>query len=177
MKPLASILLIFSFVLPLAVPYTVLQMQKKAVKKKVKWMMIAGLEEQALVHLEFSKTEAAKLDWQHSAEFAFNGEMYDIVRTLDRGDSVTYICWHDHEETALSKDLDRLLTHYFQHAPESNQTKVRTAMFLKTLIQTEVATVILRQSPSNRQVESLKPYMQRLYQAYLHTSTPPPRWM
>lgn len=177
MKPLASILLIFSFVLPMAVPYTVLQLQKKAVKKKVKWMMIAGLEEQALVHLEFTKAEAAELDWQHSAEFVYNGEMYDIVRTLDRGDSVTYICWHDHEETALSKDLNRLLTHYFQHAPESNQTQVRTAMFLKTLIQTDGAPVIPRLRPSNRKVESLKPYMQKLYQAHLHTTTPPPRWM
>ncbi len=167
----------FSFVLPLAVPYTVLHFQKKAVKKKVKWMMIAGLEEQQLVHLDFTKEEAAQLDWKHRGEFAFEGEMYDIVRSIDRGDSVTYICWHDHEETALSKDLDRLLANYFNHAPESNQTKARTALFLKTLIQTEVTDVIPRLSASNRQVENQKPYKQRFYQADLQQSSPPPRSM
>ncbi len=163
--------------LPLAVPYTVLHLQKKAVKKKVKWMMIAGLDEQQLVHLDFTKVEAAELDWKHSGEFAFEGEMYDIVRSIDRGDSVTFICWHDHEETALSKDLDRLFAVYFNHAPESNQTKARTALFLKTLIRTEVADGIPQLSASNRQVENQKPYTQRLYQADLQIASPPPRSM
>jgi hypothetical protein len=174
-KSLASILLIFTFVLPLAVPYTVLQYQKKAIKRKVKWMMIAGLDEQDLVHLTFSKAESAQLDWKHSTEFAFEGELYDVVRTYERGDQIIYICWHDHEETALYKDLDQLLVNYFKQAPESNRTKARTALFLKSLIAIETGVELPRLHPSNRQVENLKPYMQMYYSVHLGTHTPPPR--
>lgn len=175
MKSLASILLLFTFVLPLAVPYTVLQYQKKAVKKKVKWMMIAGLDKQDLVHLSFSKAESAQLDWKHSTEFAFKGELYDVVRTYEQGDQITYICWHDHEETALSRDLDQLLVNYFNQAPESNRTKARTVLFLKSLIAIETGIAMPRLHASNRQVENLKPYLQRHYSVHSGTPTPPPR--
>lgn len=138
-------------------------------------MMIAGLDEQDLVHLSFSKVESAQLDWKHSTEFAFEGELYDVVRVYEQGDQITYICWHDHEETALSRDLDQLLVNYFNQAPESNRTKARTVLFLKTLIAIETGIGMPRLHASNRQVENLKPYLQRHYSVHLGTHTPPPR--
>lgn len=93
--------------LPLMVGY--LHLQQRAVKKAVKRTLMAGVAENELVLLSFSRSEAeTELRWEHSREFEFDGEMYDIVRTVESADSVKYWCWHDHEETALNRRVARL---------------------------------------------------------------------
>lgn len=42
---------------PVVVTYSWLQQRKRAVKKEVKWKMIAGIDKSELVLLKFSKAE------------------------------------------------------------------------------------------------------------------------
>lgn len=119
---------------PAVVTYTWLQQRKRAVKKEVKWKMIAGIEKSELVLLKFSKTEVStKLKWKHSKEFEFNNQMYDIVDKVVSSDSIKYWCWWDYKETKLNKQLDELLVGVYQHDSKSKEKQDLLNKFYKSI--------------------------------------------
>ena len=112
MKKAVSILLIFSVVSPFWLFFSILQFEKHSLKKEIKRNIIAGINKSELVLLKFSKEEIkTKLRWEHSKEFEYNNEMYDIVESEAKNDSIFYWCWWDYEETNLNKKLDMLVKH------------------------------------------------------------------
>ena len=50
----------------------------------------------------------SKLEWEHSREFEYKGEMYDVIRSEQRGDTMWYWCYWDRKETKLKKQLNIL---------------------------------------------------------------------
>lgn len=119
---------------PAVVTYSWLQHRKRAVKKEVKWKMIAGIDKSELVLLKFSKAETStKLKWKHSKEFEFNNQMYDVVDKITTKDSVKYWCWWDFEETRLNKQLDNLLVDVFQHDSKSKEKQDLVYKFYKSI--------------------------------------------
>lgn len=115
-KQIISLFLLFLLVAPAVVTYTWIQQRKRAVKKEVKWKMIAGIDKKELVLLQFSKQEIqTKLHWKHPKEFEFNHQMYDIVSQKSTKDSIAYWCWWDFEETKLNQQLLHLVAHQLQH--------------------------------------------------------------
>ena len=105
-----SILLLFCVsVNPIVGTFTWLHYKKTIVKKEVKRRIDAGMDKDYLVLLKFSKEEAqAKLRWEHSQEFEYNHQMYDVVKTMIGDDAIYYWCWRDDEETTLNRKLEKL---------------------------------------------------------------------
>lgn len=66
--------------------------------------MRAGIPEEEKVKLTFCLDEIHKLEWKHSLEFGYLGEMYDILATDTIGDSIRYICFHDVDES-LTREM------------------------------------------------------------------------
>lgn len=86
-----------------------LQHRKAVVRREVKHMLMAGVDRDELVRFTFSRQEAKQqLTWKHAKEFAYRGQMYDVVDSAVQGDSVTYWCWWDSEETRLEQQLAAL---------------------------------------------------------------------
>ncbi|MEX0813923.1 MAG: hypothetical protein WD048_17015 [Chitinophagales bacterium] len=126
MKKLLSISLLICLIAPVGGTYLWLQYQKKMVKKSVKWKMIDGIDKSELVYFKFSKADSANvLNWKHSREFEYNGQMYDIVERENRGDSLFYWCWWDHEETKLNKALTQLIQKEYDDNPQRNEKRER----------------------------------------------------
>lgn len=100
------------------------KMEKRQVRKTAKAKMIDGLSEHELILLKFSKSEAKHvLSWQHSEEFVFNNQFYDIVKTAETEDSISYLCWLDKAETELNYKLDRYTNYAFMnHGERSDKT-------------------------------------------------------
>jgi uncharacterized protein (DUF952 family) len=94
---------------PVVATFTWLHYQKTVVKKEVNRQIIAGIDNDDLILLKFSKEEAqTKLRWEHSKEFEYNQHMYDVVETVTLGDTVYYWCWPDQKETKLNRQLEKL---------------------------------------------------------------------
>src|SRR5690606_39601506 len=88
-KRLIAISLLFVLFAPVMTIYLYLQFEKSAVRREIKWKMIAGMDEEELVLLKFTKEETqTKLRWEHSKEFEYDGQMYDIVSKEVKGDSI-----------------------------------------------------------------------------------------
>lgn len=109
MKKLTTIILFISLIAPFVIGLRTYDVQLKKLKKSVKKTIAEHIDRSLLVRLSFNKDEITKLQWEHSKEFEYNSEMYDIVHKEIKSDSVVYWCWLDNEETNLEKSLNNLI--------------------------------------------------------------------
>ena len=138
-KQFVSLFFLFILLVPAVATYTWLQHHKRAIKKEVKWKMIAGIDKKELVFFEFSTYEInTKLRWQHSKEFEYNNQMYDVVEKKIVNGKTQLWCWLDSEETILNQKLQKLLTSVFSHDTKSKDKENQVFLFYKTLYFQEV---------------------------------------
>lgn len=92
------------------------------------------LQKEDEVLLEFTTYESITLlVWEHSREFEYKGEMYDIIRMETNGDSVWYWCYHDKKETKLRKNIQSLLAYFLGTSPQNRTHQKHLVDFFKTL--------------------------------------------
>jgi hypothetical protein len=107
---------------PYAGSFPWLHFKKAMLKKEVKRYIIQGIESDQLVVLRFSKEETETLlRWEHSTEFEYKGQMYDVVQTWTVGNTVYYRCWRDREETKLNNRLREIAERALEGTLEINQ--------------------------------------------------------
>jgi len=148
--------------------------QKKEVKHLVKWEIIQGIDKSELVLIHLSKAEANdKLEWEHSKEFEFEGEMYDVVEVEENVDSIKYWCWWDHEETKLNKELAELVNSLLGAQPEKKEKEQKLISFYHSLF---VEKVFHWQALHSPQISNPTTDYQFILKDFLHSiSTPPPQ--
>lgn len=135
---ITSVFLLLCLLAPGPLVYSWLEYQKKKVRKSVKWKMIEGIDKEELVLLKFTpEQEGEHLNWKHSKEFEYAGEMYDIVEQFSRNDTNFYYCWQDREETKLNKQLNQLIAGMSETDPQKNNSKNQWAQFFKSLYRSE----------------------------------------
>lgn len=95
---------------------------------------MANIDSSKLELLKFAQSEIqTKLRWEHSREFEFEHQMYDVVESKIVGDSIYYWCWWDHEETELNQLLKELAIQAFDQHPKNKQQQERLLNYLKSL--------------------------------------------
>lgn len=93
------------------------------------------MKKKELVLLKFIKAETqTQLRWEHAGEFEYRGQMYDVVETIMKGDSIYFRCWWDHEETKLNSQLDELLAVMLGTNPIRKENQKRWFNFYKSLV-------------------------------------------
>lgn len=96
--------------------------------------MIAGMDKSELILLKFTQTEInTKLNWKHSKEFEYNGQMFDIVEQETFGDTTSYLCWLDRAETKLNKQLRELVAIALGNNPQKQNQQKQLNHFIKSL--------------------------------------------
>lgn len=128
------LLLLSCLAAPVLVVYGWLQYQQTMVRKEVKRQIIAGKDDSELVLLKFTPEESkTKLRWKHSREFEYQGQMYDIVRTIPKKDTISYYCWWDREESGLNQQIRQLVANALEKSPSNQESKERLTQFFKSL--------------------------------------------
>lgn len=134
LKKNIAILLFSCLIVPFLGTYTWLQYQKHQTKEMVKRQILAQVDKKELVTLTFSTAETAtELRWEHDGEFEYKGQMYDIVETQINGDSISYICWWDHAETALNIQLQQIVEKTLGNDTQNHQKQDDLTNFYKSL--------------------------------------------
>jgi hypothetical protein len=129
-----AILLFVCLVVPFLGTYTWLQYKKHETKEMVKRQILTQVDKKELVTIKLTHAEAkTELRWEHDSEFEYKGQMYDIVETQTNGDSISYICWWDHAETALNVQLHEIVEKTFGNDPQNNQKQDELKDFYKSL--------------------------------------------
>ena len=133
MKGILSTGLLLCLILPFAATWKFLSIQLHQVKKEVSIQIRDGKPDRPEVLLKFTPEQSAQLYWEHSKEFEYKGEMYDVIRTEEKGDTVFYWCYWDKKETRLKKSLDNLLTNAIGQGPLNKNTQDHLVSFFKSL--------------------------------------------
>ena len=130
MRQRIPILFILALTLPFIGVYGWLKFEKSAIRKSVKHRLMEGIPKDELVQFSFANEDTLiVLNWKHSMEFEYKGEMYDIVTRYYTEDSVTYDLWWDHEETELNRKLAQLTNGLINQNPVE-QTKTNYLAFV-----------------------------------------------
>ena len=123
--------------------FTYLYYQKIQIRKEIKHKMITDIGVDKLILFKFSMEESeTKLNWEHSREFEFNNQMYDVIKSEVKGDTIHYWCWWDNEETILNKQLDHLVAIVLGNNPHKKEQKEMVVEFYKKLYYYNCSTVI-----------------------------------
>jgi len=152
--------------------YLFFQFTKNKIKQEVECLLKSKNENILLVELAFSLEQAqSELKWEHSREFEFGGQMYDIVAQRQLGDSVYYTCYPDHKETRLNTEKDKLISRTMHNDPFQKQQNQRIINFIKTVFQKNEFTwspVIEAPSPIHYSLFTIH------YSLYLSSPPSPP---
>ena len=111
------------------------------------------------------------MDWEHSKEFEFKGEMYDVVFTEYIEDKVIYYCWWDNKETKLNKQLAQNLEEILGGKSDRNTNKISYFKLLKSLY---LEQEIENHAEFTLQIEHHFNQEFNLCQTFFQPSTPPP---
>jgi len=134
MKKYIGIFLLLSLLLPFSGTFLWLQYQKISIQKETKRDMLSHINKKDLVLLSFTPEEAKKkLKWEHSKEFEYQGQMYDIVSVEVDDGKIKYWCWADNKETHLNKKLKALVAQKLGNDPTRKNKNQALFYFLKTL--------------------------------------------
>ncbi|MEZ4932225.1 MAG: hypothetical protein R2788_08920 [Saprospiraceae bacterium] len=132
MKNRIAILLLLVIGCPSIGTRAFLLIRKSAIRQTVKKRILAGVERNELVQLTFAiKDLEVLLKWEHSREFEYRDEMYDLVESETCGDSIRYWCIHDRAETEINRHLDSLTTKSTNSDPLSRKCLTQYFDFLK----------------------------------------------
>lgn len=152
---------------------TWLHYQKVMVRKEVKWKMIEGLDREELALIKISKKQSGQLNWEHSKEFEYYGEMYDVVYKKETTDSLFYWCWWDHKETQLNRQLASITKDLLDSDTKRKESSSRVAFFFKSLYSENAE---LLEKFAIEDVQNSFPFYARDWKSLAHSPPiPPPR--
>ena len=123
---------------------------------------------------KFSTEDARhKLEWEHSREFEYKGEMYDVIRSETKGDSIWYWCYWDRKETKLKKEMNVLLVNLLGPGQQSKNEGRQLQDFFKSLF---LPVVSIKQdlAAGNVHQHNLVPYHFSLHAFDRIPPVPPP---
>ncbi|MDP4662240.1 MAG: hypothetical protein NWS74_01130 [Salibacteraceae bacterium] len=93
-------------------PWLIFKVQQFALRSEIKHQIKAGIPHHDLVRIAIAnawETEKNdRIEWEHSKEFRFDGEWYDVVKSEAKLDSTVYFCIHDAKESHLFARLDAM---------------------------------------------------------------------
>lgn len=173
-QKLISIFLFLVLLMPAVCLYSWFQMEQSSIKRTVKWKIATGIDKSELVTIKLSKADAEKeLKWKHAKEFQFKGEMYDIVERKAEGDTLTFYCWWDFEETKLNKKVWALTHRIFNQSQEKQEKEQQLLKVFKSLYCQEHALMNFKETA----YQSIKTFFYHavLVDRYTKPNTPPPK--
>lgn len=175
MKKVFIFLFIICTQLPFALTKLVLQWQKKAVRREVKKRINDGLKDEELVKLTFHQDDVNKLlKWAKKDEFDFNDQMYDIVRSWESNDSITYMCWKDDDESIIKQRLNQLSELEWSKNTSNKRQNERKTDFYKTLICTKPDTPMHKWVFANQSNQAKIPFVTNDFSSYITLPHAPP---
>lgn len=125
MKKIFSIFFIIIIIFQSVGVISLLKIQQTYIKNTVKSRIKSGIPAAEHLLFTFHKNDIADnsddLQFIHSKEFRYKGEMYDVLNKVEKADSVVYTVIHDPKETGLFAKLDKYVNDDLENNPFQKQ--------------------------------------------------------
>ncbi len=159
--------------MPIIGVFSWFSIQKKHIRREVKHKIMAGMDHSQLDYFKMSLSDAAELNWEHSKEFEFNGEMYDVVKKQIFKDTVEFWCWRDNEETQLNRKLASLTVKALGQDQDHQNRKEQLQSFVRGLFFGSTDAVVFKRFCDT--VKSNTSYIDLFKSLITSPSVPPPQ--
>lgn len=119
---------------------------KKEVKERLKNQQT---EDATLLKIPkgWKRNPPSDFQWHGTDEFQYRGQMFDIIRSEEHGDTTWYYCHRDEAETKLLNNLSRYVSNYLQQHPDEEQKNTFFKTHLdKTFLVSSAVTFLLSRS-------------------------------
>lgn len=134
MRRYSAIFLFVCLVLPFLASYAWLEGRITAAKVSSTIKIKKAIPPEDQILWKFSLEDAkTKLFWEHSKEFEYKGEMYDIIRSQQHGDTIWYWCYWDRKETKLKRELNILIVNRMGPGPQKRNEGRQVLEFFRAL--------------------------------------------
>lgn len=134
MKKWLAILFIFSLYAPFIATNLHYNYTKARIRHEVKHKIMLGIPKEELALVKIHRNHVfTQLKWEHSKEFEYQHQMYDVVEQINKGDTVYFYCWLDNEETLLNKKLLSITRQRMGHNPQTNHYNLKIKQFYFSL--------------------------------------------
>ena len=142
------------------------------VKKEVKANFLKGIPKTALVTLAIDRKEAASvLHWEHQGEFEYQGQLYDVVDSFQRNDTLVYWCWWDKKETHIRHQLKALMANILEQDLPQRENQKHLYVFFKSLFCAPPSAVAWTLRPPRLEIQT--PVAQRACSISTFERAPP----
>lgn len=129
-----GIFLFLCLTMPFFVSYHWLAYHRDQVRREIKQKITGKLDSTDLVILRFTVKESRTcLRWIEHGEFEYRNRMYDVIRSEIRGDQVIYLCYPDHQETALNQKVSELVSTALGQHQQNRDHQKRFFKFVQSL--------------------------------------------
>lgn len=108
--------LIASLIIPSVLNYGLYTWQSQKLKKEVKTIFKAGLEQSQISSFEFEAVQYQSLEREGKSEFFWEGHKYDLISLDFKKGKVLIKAWLDDKESSLNRQFHNLLK---RHQPSS----------------------------------------------------------
>ncbi|PIQ49062.1 MAG: hypothetical protein COW03_07065 [Cytophagales bacterium CG12_big_fil_rev_8_21_14_0_65_40_12] len=110
MKGFIATILLVLMMLPFGGSYLFLEFEKSKAKNYAQLAMANEDSKVQMVWLKFTKEQIKNdLKWEHKGEFEYKGQMYDISKREEKGDTTYFYCYWDKFETLINTKLNDLI--------------------------------------------------------------------
>ena len=142
MRILLAISLLLLLLFQTASYLLVFKIQQYQIRKEIKQQIKAGVPEDELVLLKIplsleSSAHNDQFQRIHDREFRYQGEMYDIVRQEQHGDTTWYYCLWDEKESELFAQLDEQVAQQMNQNPAQKKQHEQLDRLLHALYLTD----------------------------------------
>lgn len=82
---------------------------KRESAREVASKAIETISSSDFVTLKLSRGQLLLLQWEGKKEFSFKGKMYDMLHSFSQGDSVSFTCYQDDQESWVVHEMKYLM--------------------------------------------------------------------
>ncbi|MDZ7680496.1 MAG: hypothetical protein U5J63_02010 [Fodinibius sp.] len=104
-----------------------------SIKSSVKEQLKGQYEEEPTIIKLSKDAEYPSLKWHESEEFEYRGQMYDVIKKEDHGNTTWYYCYWDKAETKLLNHLAEYVSGYLQQHPREQKNRTLLSTYLDKL--------------------------------------------
>ena len=128
-KKVTALSILFILLVNMAGYFPVFKWEQMQIRREIKQQIKNSIPGTELCSITFAKKCLAEIDWERQGkEFRYNGQMYDVIRTENKADSVHYYCIKDTQETRLFAQLDEFVKKQMDTTTSSTHNPVRNLL-------------------------------------------------
>ncbi len=171
MKKILPIALLTIFLFNVAGYFIAFKIEQYQIKESIESEIRSGINTENLTIITIKKADIATVQWTESGkEMRYNDALYDVVRSEESKDAVSYYCLNDSKEESLFASLDDHINTHIAASSTNKNSKKQIDHVVKLYFSPKQKT----EAPASGTASAYLPFHLIFTSAIIEKNAPPP---